>query len=54
MSASHTTLRQRTFEILEGEVADKASRFCEIFVAYCVVLNVLAIIFESVQENQEA
>jgi voltage-gated potassium channel len=54
MSSSPQTLRRRTFEILEGEVADKASRFCEIFVASLVVLNVLAIILESVHEIHEA
>jgi len=54
MSQHQTTIRQRTFEILEGEVAGKASRFCEIFVASLVVLNVLAIILESVHEIHEA
>ena len=48
------TLRRRTFEILEGEVTDSASRFCEIFVASLVVLNVLAIILESVHDIHEA
>jgi len=54
MTAVAKTLRQRTFEILEGEVADSTSRFCEIFVASLVVLNVLAIILESVHEIHEA
>ncbi|MEY4676048.1 MAG: hypothetical protein RLZZ470_555 [Pseudomonadota bacterium] len=54
MSAHQPSLRRRIFEILEGEVADKASRFCEIFVASLVVLNVLAIILESVHEIHEA
>jgi voltage-gated potassium channel len=54
MTVVAKTLRQRTFEILEGEVADSASRFCEIFVASLVVLNVLAIILESVHDIHEA
>jgi voltage-gated potassium channel len=54
MSHAIPSLRRRTFEILEGEVTDKASRFCEIFVASLVVLNVLAIILESVHDIHEA
>ena len=40
-------LRQRTFEILEGDVIDRASRSCGIFFAILVVSNVLATILES-------
>jgi len=43
-------LKRRTFTILEGDVTDPSSRFCEIFIAILVVLNVLAIILESVPE----
>ncbi len=53
MSAFRRTKR-RVFHILEGDVADPASRFCEIFIAALVILNVLAIILESVPEIHEA
>ena len=46
--------KRRVFNILEGDVADPASRFCEIFIALLVVLNVLAIILESVPDIHEA
>ena len=46
--------KRRIFHILEGDVADPASRFCEIFIALLVVLNVLAIILESVPDIHEA
>ena len=45
--------QQRVFRILEGDVTDPASRFCEIFIALLVVLNVVAIILESVPEIHE-
>lgn len=45
--------QQRIFRILEGDVTDPASRFCEIFIALLVVLNVVAIILESVPEIHE-
>jgi len=40
--------KRRIYEILEGEVVDRASRTCEIFIAGLVVANVVAIILESV------
>ena len=46
-------LKQRTYSILDGDVTDTGSRFCEIFIAILVVLNVLAIILESVPEIHE-
>ena len=47
-------LRRRTYEILDGAVADRASHTCEIFIAVLVVANVVAIILESVHEIHEA
>ena len=46
-------VRQKVFRILEGDVTDPASRFCEIFIALLVVLNVVAIILESVPDIHE-
>jgi voltage-gated potassium channel len=43
-------IKRRTFEIMEGEVPDKFSRFVEIFIALLVVANVFVIILESVPE----
>jgi len=43
----------RVFKILEGDVTEPASRFCEIFIALWVVLNVVAIILESVPDIHE-
>jgi voltage-gated potassium channel len=43
----------RVFKILEGDVTEPASRFCEIFIALLVVLNVVAIILESVPDIHE-
>ena len=43
----------RVFKILEGDVTEPASRFCEIFIALLVVLNVVAIILESVPDTHE-
>jgi len=40
----------RAFKILEGDVTEPANRFCEIFIALLVVLNVVAIILESVPD----
>lgn len=42
--------QSRVFKILEGDVTEPASRFCEIFIALLVVLNVVAIILESVPD----
>ncbi len=41
-------IKRRIYEILEGEVIDRASRTCEISIALLVVANVVAIILESV------
>jgi voltage-gated potassium channel len=46
-------VQQRVFRILEGDITEPASRFCEIFIALLVVLNVVAIILESVPEIHE-
>jgi voltage-gated potassium channel len=48
------SLQTRVYELLEGSVHNKAARYCEIFIASVVVLNVLAIILESVHELHEA
>ena len=40
--------------ILDGSVHEKAARYCEIFIASVVILNVVAIILESVHELHEA
>ena len=47
-------IKRRTYEILEGAVPDKASTFCEVFIAMLVVANVVGIILESVPEIHEA
>ena len=46
-------IKRRVFEILEGSIHDKASQICEIFIASVVVMNVLAIILESVHSLHE-
>ena len=46
-------IKRRIYEILDGSVHDTASRFCEIFIAFVVVANVLAIILESVHTLHE-
>ncbi len=48
------TLQTRIYELLEGSINNRASRITEIFIASVVVLNVLAIILESVQELHDA
>jgi len=48
------SLQRSVYDLLEGSVQNKASRYCEIFIASVVVLNVLAIILESVHELHEA
>ncbi len=48
------SLQNSVYELLEGSVHNKAARYCEIFIASVVVLNVLAIILESVHELHEA
>ena len=47
-------IKRRTYEILEGAVPDRASTFCEVFIAMLVVANVVGIILESVPEIHEA
>ena len=55
--AAPTSLYQNVqwhvYRILEGDVKEPASRFCEIFIALLVVLNVVAIILESVPSIHE-
>ncbi len=46
-------IKRRIFEILEGSIHDTASQTCEIIIATVVVLNVLAIILESVHALHE-
>ncbi len=48
------SLQRRVYELLEGSINNRASRITEIFIASVVVLNVLAIILESVQELHDA
>jgi voltage-gated potassium channel len=48
------SLQTRIYDLLEGSVENKAARICEIFIATVVVLNVAAIILESVQELHDA
>ena len=48
------SLQRSVYDLLEGSVQNKASRYCEIFIASVVVLNVLAIILESVHDLHEA
>ena len=50
---AHQRIQSRVFRILEGDVSEPASRFCEIFIALLVVLNVVAIILESVPAIHE-
>lgn len=48
--SAYRNVQLRTFKILEGDVSEPATRFCEIFIALLVVLNVVAIILESVPD----
>ncbi len=50
---AYQRVQSRVFRILEGDVSEPASRFCEIFIALLVVLNVVAIILESVPAIHE-
>jgi len=50
---AYQRIQSRVFRILEGDVTEPVSRFCEIFIALLVVLNVVAIILESVPEIHE-
>jgi len=51
--SAYQRIQSRVFRILEGDVTEPSSRFCEIFIALLVVLNVVAIILESVPEIHE-
>jgi len=51
---SMKSLQTHIYDLLEGSINNKASRITEIFIASVVVLNVLAIILESVHELHEA
>lgn len=46
--------QRRTYEILDGAVTDRASLWCEMFIASLVVANVIGIILESVPEIHDA
>ncbi|MEO0315594.1 MAG: hypothetical protein RI928_2050 [Pseudomonadota bacterium] len=48
------SLQTRIYDLLEGSVENKAARICEIFIASVVILNVAAIILESVQHLHDA
>ena len=54
MTTAYKKLQRRTFEILDGEVVDRASKWTEYFIATLVVLNVIVIILESVPEIHTA
>jgi voltage-gated potassium channel len=51
--SAYQQVQLRVFKILEGDVTEPASRFCEIFIASLVILNVVAIILESVPSIHE-
>jgi voltage-gated potassium channel len=51
--SAYQRIQSRIFRILEGDVTEPASRFCEIFIALLVILNVVAIILESVPDIHE-
>ena len=42
--------KQRIYEILDGAVRDRASKICEISIIAVVVVNVFAVILDSVPE----
>ena len=48
--SAYQNVQLRAFKILEGDVTEPASRFCEMFITLLVVLNVVAIILESVPD----
>jgi voltage-gated potassium channel len=54
VTTAYKKLQRRTFEILDGEVVDRASKWTEYFIATLVVLNVIVIILESVPEIHTA
>ncbi len=47
-------IQLKIYKILDGSVHERAARYCEVFIAAVVVLNVVAIILESVHELHEA
>ena len=49
----YQNVKWHVFRTLDGDVEEPASRFCEIFIALLVVLNVIAIILESVPSIHE-
>ncbi len=52
--SSYQRIQRRTYEILDGAVPDRASLWCEMFIATLVVANVIGIILESVPEIHDA
>ncbi len=52
--SSYQRIQRRTYEILDGAVTDRASLWCEMFIATLVVANVIGIILESVPEIHDA
>jgi voltage-gated potassium channel len=48
--SAYQNVQSRAFKILEGDVTQPGSRFCEVFITLLVVLNVVAIILESVPD----
>ena len=48
------SIQLKIYKILDGSVHERAARYCEVFIAAVVVLNVVAIILESVHELHEA
>ena len=48
--SAYQNVQLRAFKILEGDVTQPGSRFCEVFITLLVVLNVVAIILESVPD----
>lgn len=47
-TSAYQRIQHRVYQVLEGDVTDRASRICEYFIAGLVVLNVISIILESV------
>lgn len=48
------SIQLKIYKILDGSVHERVARYCEVFIAAVVVLNVVAIILESVHELHEA
>jgi voltage-gated potassium channel len=47
------SIKRHVYDTLEGSIYNKASRICEVFIAFVVVANVFAIILESVHSLHE-